>query len=320
MTGPRIAVVGVGAVAGYFTSQLMSVGHEVTCCVRRPFTELVVHDSAGGAAEAVRSTPTVVIDPADLAGPAYRGPADRGPADWVLVGVKAHQTLGATAWLDVLCGPGTVVVALQNGVEAAQRLAPLVHGAEVIPAVVYCGAELIAPGEIIHRTNRTLVVPDVPSAHALAALFADSQARIDVRADWATAAWEKLCGNAMANGITALTGQRSRVFARPEAARAGRAIALEVTQVAAAEGVTVPAELADLVIGALAAGPVDGGTSMLYDRLASRPLEHDAIYGAVVRAGQRHGVPTPVCQLLDDLLACAGDGAGDGPAEVATGG
>lgn len=277
--------------AGYFTAQLAAAGHDVMCCVRTPFADLVVHT----AGTVLRTTPTVVTDPARV---------PPGSVDWVLVGVKAHQTEGATAWFDALCGPETVVVTLQNGIESVQRLSPLVHGATVVPAVVYCGAELVAPGEIVHRTNRTLVVPDEPASHALAQLFSASDARIDVRSDWSTAAWEKLCGNAMANGITALTSQRSRVFGRPEAARAAQAIADEVRAVAAAGGITIPAELPAMVVGALAQGPADGGTSMLYDRLASRPLEHDAIYGAVVRAGRRHNVPTPVCQLVDDLLAC----------------
>lgn len=287
----NIATVGVGAVAGYFTAQLMHAGHDVTCCVRTPFTDLVVHT----AGSVLRSTPDVVTDAGSL---------PDGPADWVLVGVKAHQTRGAAPWFDAVCGPDTVVVALQNGTEAVERLTPLVHGATVIPAVVYCGAELVAPGEIVHRTNRTLVLPEHVASQDFSTLFDGSDARIDVRADWATAAWEKLCGNAMANGVTALTGQRSRVFARPEAARCGRAIAGEVRAVAAAHGIDVSVELPDLVVAALAEGPDDGGTSMLYDRLAGRPLEHDAIYGAVVRAGARHQVPTPVCQLVDDLLAC----------------
>lgn len=298
---PSIATVGVGAVAGYFTAQLIAAGHQVTCCVRTPFTELVV-STAG---DVLRSHPTVVTDPAQLPNGVLRDGVRDGVMDWVLVGVKAHQTEGAAPWLDALCGPGTVVVALQNGIEATERLTPLVHGATVIPAVVYCGAELVAPGEVIHRTSRSLVVPDVPASHALAALFATTDARIDIRTDWATAAWEKLCGNAMANGITALTTLGSRVFALPEAERAASAVADEVRAVAAAHGVDVSAELPGLMVAALAQGPADGGTSMLYDRRAGRPLEHDAIYGAIVRAGAVHGVPTPVCQFIDDLLACA---------------
>lgn len=288
---PRIATVGVGAVAGYFTAQLLAAGHDVTCCVRTPFTDLMVY--TGG--DVLHTTPDVVTDPSAL-------PDTK--ADWVLVGVKVHQTAGAAAWFDTLCGPDTVVVTLQNGIEAVERLTPLVHGAEVLPAVVYCGAELVAPGEVVHRTNRTLVIPDQPGAAGLVSLFGQSDARVDVRADWATAAWEKLCGNAMANGVTALTGQRSPVFGRPEAARAALAIASEVRAVALAHGITVSAELPGLVVDALAGGPADGGTSMLYDRMAGRPLEHDAIYGAVVRAGAKKAVPTPVCQLFDDLLAC----------------
>ena len=85
---------------------------------------------------------------------------DTDPADWVLVGVKAHQTAGAASWFDALCGPATKVVAMQNGIEAVERLAPLVNGAEVVQAVVYCGAELVAPGHIDHSEMGRLIVPN----------------------------------------------------------------------------------------------------------------------------------------------------------------
>jgi 2-dehydropantoate 2-reductase len=49
--------------------------------------------------------------------------------------------------------------------------------------------------------------------------------------------------------------------------------------------------------------PVDGATSMYYDRMAGRPTEHDALYGAVVRAGARHGIPTPFAETVAALLA-----------------
>ena len=295
-----IAVVGVGGVAGYFTAQLGEAGHDPVCCVRRPFTELVVHTNAG-AGPVLRSEPRVFTDPAAL------GEAGVDlPAAWVFVGVKAHDTPGISGWLQALCGPHTVVVALQNGTEATERLDPLVGRATVLPAVVYCGAELLAPGVVEHRQHHRLVVPAGTAAHGLAALFAGTPVEVVASGDWEADAWSKLCANAIANGVTALTARRSEVFAEPAAERLAASIGAEVVAVAAAAGVVVDPGLPAVVAGVLASSPEGSGTSMLYDRLAGRALEGDAIYGAVARAGEARGVPTPVCSALADLCALAG--------------
>jgi 2-dehydropantoate 2-reductase len=301
-----IAMVGVGGVAGYFTSQLIAAGQQPVCCVRRPFTTLEVRTEAGRG-PVLRSEPRVVVDPGEFA-PAAGGGSGRGqvPADWVFVGVKAQDTPGIAGWLDALCGPDTVVVALQNGVEAAERLRPLVGQASVLPAVVYCGAELLAPGVIEHRQHHRLVVPAGEPAGRLADLFAGTPVEIVASETWTVDAWQKLCANAIANGVTALTAQRSAVFANPAAARLAEAIGGEVVAVAAALGISVDPGLPAIVTKVLAASPPGSGTSMLYDRLAGRPLEGDAIYGAVVRAGAAGGVPTPVCAAMADLCALAG--------------
>jgi 2-dehydropantoate 2-reductase len=295
-----IAVVGVGGVAGYFVAQLIAAGHNPVCCVRRPFERLEVRTDAGAGPVLVSQPP--VCSRADQLGDAGLD----GPVDWVFVGVKAHDTAGTADWLTSLCGPDTVVVALQNGVEAAERLAPLVGGARVLPAVVYCGAELLAPGLVEHRQHHRLVVPAGADADALRDLFAGTPVEVVPSTDWPADAWQKLCANAIANGVTALTAQRSAVFAEPEGPRLARAIGDEVIAVAAAQDITVDPGLPDLVASVLAASPPGSGTSMLYDRLAGRRLESDAIYGAVVRAGVAHGVSTPVCAVMADLCALAG--------------
>jgi 2-dehydropantoate 2-reductase len=301
-----IAVVGVGGVAGYFTAQLAAAGHQPVCCVRRRFTELEVRTDAGEG-PVLRSAPVVCTNPGDLA--LLAGDKSGGvelPARWVFVGVKAHDTAGTGNWLSALCGPDTVVVVLQNGVEAIDRLFPLVNGATILPAVVYCGAELLAPGVIEHRQHHRLVVPAGDAAAGLAELFGNTPVEIVASDQWAHDAWQKLCANAIANGVTALTAQRSAVFAEPAAARLAEAIGAEVIAVAAALDVQVDPTLPGIVTGVLASSPPGSGTSMLYDRLAGRPLEADAIYGAVVRAGATSGVPTPVCAAMADLCALAG--------------
>lgn len=310
-SAPTVAIVGAGAIGTFFAAHLTAAGHDVTVCVRRRFDELVV-DGTGG--ETLRATPRVVGAPDELP-VAADGSTD---VDWLLLATKAHQTAGAKGWLTALAGPATKVVVLQNGVEHAERVRPfLAHAAtEIVPAVVYCGAELLGPGHIVHRTNGFLIVPAGPPADALAKLFVDAVAGIRPTADFTTAAWQKLCANVAANGITALTGCRVEVFERDDIVAVGRAIVAETIAVARAEGAAIDDSYADLLFAGIAATPGGGGTSMLYDRLAGRPLEHDALYGAVTRAGRRHAIPTPLHDTFSALLAAI---PSDGPPDPTLG-
>ena len=184
---------------------------------------------------------------------------------------------------------GTKIVVIQNGVEHLDRLRPLVADAEIVPTVVYCGAEAIAPGHIVHRRNGFLIVAEGAAARGLTEMYEGTGASIRATSDWTSAAWRKLCANVVANGITAITGERSTVMRRPDLQQLGRQLVRECAAVARAEGARLDDDIAEQVATQLAGSPEASGTSMLYDRLAGRPLEHDAIYGAVVRAGVRHG-------------------------------
>lgn len=302
----RVAIVGPGAVGGFFAAQLTAAGRDVVSCARRSFDRYVVESELAPVAAPAH----VVTDPAALEG---------GPVDWVLVGVKAHQTPGAIPWLDRLCGPASTVVVMQNGVEGEERLGPLVHGAEVVPAVVYCGAELIAPGHIRHGASGTLIVPDRPAARRLAELFAGSAARVKVSESYVTDAWRKLGINVVANGITALTRRPMTVFQDPGIARLGIALLDECWTVARAEGAELGRQDAIAFVDGVRNQPVRSGTSMLYDRLAGRPTEHDAIYGAVIRAGARHGIATPYAETIDALVAAGDPDASDSTGVSSTG-
>jgi len=290
----RVAVVGPGGVGATFAAQLALAGrHELVVCARRPFERLVVASPQAPADVAVE----VVTSPAALVG--------RGPFDWVLLATKAHQTAGARAWLDVLAGPGTRLVVVQNGVEQAERGAEVGGPATVVPAVVYCAAERLGPGRVEHRYDVRLLVPAGPDADGLAELFAGTVASIEPQEHWVTAAWAKLSLNTVLNGLTGLTGQPFAVLARPGMAEAARGLLDEVTAVARAAGARLADDHVERTLEAMARLPADGTTSMLQDRLAGRRTEHDALHGAVLRAGERLGVPTPRHQLLWALLEAA---------------
>lgn len=289
----RIAVVGPGSVGTFFAAHLAAAGRDVIACARRPFDEYVV-DSATAP---VRAPAQVLTDPGQV----------EAPVDWVLVAVKAHQTEGASAWFRNLCGEGTIAVAVQNGVEGEERLAPLVGPAKVAAAVVYCGAELLAPGHIRHDSAGYLILPDKDESHRLAEVFVGTGAQVRISASYADEAWRKLGINVVLNGITALTDQPISVIGRPDVRALGRRVLQECWAVARAEGAGLTDDDIDPLLDAFAQS--SGVTSMLQDRRAGRSTEHDALYGAVIRLGRRHGIVTPIHETLAALVA-AGDPVG----------
>jgi 2-dehydropantoate 2-reductase len=289
----RIAVVGTGAIGATFAAALERAGHEPQLCARTPRRAITVERDG----EPPRTlTAPVRTDPA----------AAGGRADWVLLAVKAHQTAGAAPWLDALAGPGSVVVVLQNGVEQRELVEPLAHGAAVLPAVVWVPAEVVAPGRVRQRGPVELTVPAGAEGRALAELLGGG---VTLSEDFATVAWRKLAVNAVA-GLMVLARRRAGMFARDDVAELARAYAAEVFAVARAAGATPPPGAVEELLAYCRGLPADLGTSMLFDAEAGRTLEWDARNGVVRRVAARHGIATPVSDVVVPLLAAASDPMG----------
>jgi 2-dehydropantoate 2-reductase len=278
----RVAVVGPGAIGAAAAAMARRHGADLLLCGRTPHDQLVVDD------EVVPGP--VLTDPAAVP---WR-------ADVVLLAVKAHQTDGAAGFLRALCGPQTVVGVLQNGVEQRALVEPLVGGATVIPAVVWLATEVIEPGRVRTHSEPRFVLPAEPAAAAIAGLLDG----VELADDFTAQAWRKLAVNAVA-GLMALTGRRAAMFRRPDVRALARALALETLAVARAEGADLPDTVADELLVWMDGLPDDAGTSILADREAGRELEWDARNGVVARLGARHGVPTPVSDVIVPLLAAA---------------
>jgi 2-dehydropantoate 2-reductase len=290
----RIAVVGTGAIGATFAAALERAGHDdLVLCARTPRRGIAV-ERDGEPPQAL--TAPIVANPADAS----------GRAEWVLLAVKAHQTAGAAPWLEALAGPGTVVAVLQNGVEHCDLVAPLAHGAAVLPAIVWVPAEVIAPGRVRQRGPVELTVPEGPEGRALQELLGGGVTLSD---DFATVAWRKLAVNAVA-GLMVLARRRAGMFARADVARLARAYAEEVFAVARAEGADPPPDAVDELLAYYRDLPPDLGTSMLFDAEAGRALEWEARNGVVRRLGARHGIPTPVGDVVVPLLAAASEPMG----------
>jgi 2-dehydropantoate 2-reductase len=284
-----IAILGVGAIGGVCVAHLASRRADVVGCARRPLEALELR----GPQRELRVRVRVETDP-------QRVP----PPDWLLLATKAHQVEGASAWLSRLAGAGTRVAVLQNGVEHVDRVAAWAPPERVVPVVVDCPATVVATGTIELRREPRLTVPDDANGRAFADLFVGTGAIVECTRDWRSAAWQKLCINAVGGALAALAGRPLSELRHPGRAALAERLALESAAVARAEGARVERAFAEGVARRAAGSDGGGLPSILADRLAGRPLEIDARNGAVVRCGARHGVPTPanarVCELLAD--------------------
>ncbi|MFF3490488.1 2-dehydropantoate 2-reductase [Streptomyces sp. NPDC002795] len=293
-----VAVVGPGAVGLALAARLAIEGHPVTLCGRpgaEPLRHIELTDHQG--------TRTVAVDWQD-------DPAHLGPFRWVVVATKLHQSDAARAWLERLVGPDTMVVVAQNGVEHRERVAPHATADQVAPVLVHFNAERQGRAGVAIRQDGTGLVAgdDAPGCRARP-LLERTGLGVRVAADFTTAAWHKLMVNAVANPVTALTSRRVEVFRDPSVRNVAAAMLGEVAAVGRAEGARLPDGAVDDVLAWIDARPSGAGSSMLADRLAGRPMEHDGLLGAVVRRARTHGTSVPLCTAVLALVAALDEAA-----------
>ena len=177
----------------------------------------------------------------------------------------------------------------------------------MIPTIVYYNSERLAADRVRYRRGGEydFAVADDADGKAFAALLEGTPLRTLLSSDFKTLAWRKLLVNAVGNPVSALTLQRNAVFLRDDVAALCLAALEEAATVGRADGARLAADEAAQTMARLVAIPPDAGSSMYFDRLAGRPLEIDALTGAVVEAADRHRVPTPLLRMLLTLARAA---------------
>jgi 2-dehydropantoate 2-reductase len=174
-----------------------------------------------------------------------------------------------------------------------------------VPCIVRCGAEAVAPGHIVHHGFANFQVPAGPLAEALSALFAGTGLALEPVADFTTVAWQKLISNVTCSPLTALTRRRLEILRDDAIAELAIGLADECLRVGAAAGAAVEPSMARPMVDGMRTVNPQMGSSMLYDQLAGRPTEYEALTGAVVRFGRRAGIATPLNDAMYAILATA---------------
>jgi len=298
-----IAILGSGAVGGYYGAKLAVAGHRV-CFVAR-----------GAHLAAIRERGLEVRSP--LGDFIARGQAEAdssriGPVDLVIVAVKTYDNETALPLLPPLIGDSTVVLTLQNGVDSVDEVAGIVGADAVLGGSAYVATALSAPG-LIEQTgvHRKVVFGEVFGEHVdlttrvtrVRDAFVDAD--IDVEA-WPNARiplWEKFIYLAPFAGFTGSARiSIGPLWSDPDTRSVFLTAVREVERVARAERVAVSADVIDKVTGYMEALPPSTRSSLLIDLSQGKPIEVEALQGSVVRRGRQHGIDTPILSTLYAVL------------------
>lgn len=299
----KIAIIGAGAVGGYYGALLSRAGADVSFVARGAHRDAI--RANGLRIIGVQGDFTVQL-------PAEDNPSKIGPVDVVILTVKTYDNASAFPLIAPLLGPDTCVLTLQNGVDSASDLAEVVGESRVLAGPTYIATAIEAPG-VIRQTgsHRRIVFGEVfdPPAQVTARVkdLADLMIAADIHAEPVADAriplWEKFIYLAPFAAFTGAARKPIGAIWEDDEARATfmEAVA-EVERVARASGINVAAEVRDNI--AKYTGGIPGSTrsSLLIDLQAGKRIEVESLPGSVVRRGRTVGVPTPIMQGLYAVL------------------
>lgn len=297
----RIAIIGAGGVGGYFGGKLAEGGADVTFIVRGATLDAMRAnglrvDSIKG--DFVIERPNATDDPASV-----------GNVDAIFVTVKTWQIEEAAVQIQPMLGENTMVIPLENGIDASDQLAAIVGREHVLGGLCGIVSFIVAPGHIRHAGADPFIMfgeldnRRTPRVEQLRNECLRAGVQADIPSDIHHALWSKFVFIAPMSGIGAATrvpigGWRSMPETRALATRAIR----EIVDLARGRGVDLGAVAVDRTLARFDALPPDATSSLQRDIIDGKPSELDAQLGAVVRLGRDAGVPTPVCEMLYNIL------------------
>ena len=309
----KIAIFGAGAIGGMLGVKLAAAGADVTFIARGP--HLAAMQAAGvtmiSGGEQITVHPRCVSDAAEA-----------GIQDYVIVTLKAHSLPAAAPAIATMMGPHTALVTGINGVpywyfygidgpnrdrrvenvDPGGKLWDILPPSQTIGCVVYPAAEVTAPGIITHSYGDrfSLGEPDGSRSERIDALskaLISAGLKAPVRPKIRDEIWVKLWGNLCFNPVSALTGATlATITSRPDLRALCRAMMAEAQTVAEALGVRFAVSLEKRIDGAAEVG--EHKTSMLQDLERGRPMEIDALLGAVVELGTIVNLHMPNCETI----------------------
>lgn len=300
----RIAILGSGAVGGYYGAKLARAGHDVTFIAR-------------GAHLAAMRARGLQVKSSELGDFTVKVAAEQdtskvGPVELALVAVKTYDNATALPLLMPMLGPETVVLTVQNGVDSPKEVAAVAGDERTLGGTTYIATALDAPGLIVQTgTHRRIVFGEafgsLPRVSDRVTRIHETFAGADIQSfpvgDGRVPIWEKFVFLASLAGFTgAARLPIGPVWSDPFTREQFLAASREIEALARAEGVPVAPDVVDRMIPYIDAIPGSMRSSLLIDLQQGKRIEVEALQGAVVRRAQRLGLPTPIIATLYAVL------------------
>ncbi len=300
----RFAILGSGAVGGYFGAKLANAGQDVTFIAR------------GAHLEAIRSN-GLEVQSARLGDFVARAAAESdttriGPVDVAMVSVKSYDNATALPMLKPLIGPETAVLTLQNGVDSVPEVAAVVGERHVLGGTTYVATALEAPGLIVQTgVHRSIILGEVfgdtsrvsPRVHAIADVLASADIQA-TRVPYARVPiWDKFVYLAAFAGFTgAARLPIGEIWKYPHVQEMFYAASREIAAIANAEGVTISPNRFETLKEYMTNIPPSTRSSLLIDLEQGKRIEVEALQGAAIRRAKTHGLAVPIMSTLYALL------------------
>lgn len=298
---PKVAVVGAGAVGGYFGGMLARAGASVVMIGRAAFVDAVRR--RGLFLDTLRFEEHVALEASEQVAAAR-------DAEVVLFCVKTVSNADASRGLKPFLRPGAIVVSMQNGVDNVEQIRSA-SGIEALPSVVYVAASVPEPGHIKHVGRGDLVVgPRTENTARVAALFERAEVPCRISENIEGDLWAKLIGNCGLNAISALGKTKyGSIGMSADARKLVYEVVTEVTAVAKAAGVQLgpleqPQAAAEMALK-IASQMTEALSSTAQDLFRGKRTEIDSLNGFIARRGSELGMATPVNHALYTLVKLA---------------
>jgi 2-dehydropantoate 2-reductase len=304
----RIAVMGAGSIGGYFGGMLARGGNEVSLVARGAHLEAITRDGL----RVIRDSEEFIVHCE-----ATDDPRQIGPVDLVLLTVKTYQNRQAVPEMRPMVGDNTTVLCLQNGIDTYQDPATQLGSERVLPGAAYIEASREGPG-IVKQTGSVVRIvfgeedgSKSERGERIYEALTQSGIPAELSADVKRSLWSKFLFIATMAGVTTLARQTmAEIMPRPEWRDVILGCLREIESVGRASGINLDINIVQDTVDYIEGSLEQMHASMHADFMAGRPLELEALNGAVVRAGRAAGMATPINNVIYAMLKPYEDGKG----------
>jgi len=283
-----ILIVGTGALATLFATRLASSGHRVTMLGTWLDGLTALRQNGSRMIDAKGDEQNFSVHATD-------DPKECRGAKYAIVLVKSWQTERTARQLKECLADDGLAITLQNGLGNQEILVKELGQPRVALGTITIGATLLGPGLVKAGGDGKISIEAHPAIGPIKEALMSANFKVEVVDDALAIVWSKLIVNAAINPLTALLKvTNGELLERPAARGLMHALAEEAASVASAEKVNLPFRDPAAAVEEVARRTAGNHSSMLQDIQRGAPTEIDAICGAVVRAAQRHQIPTPI--------------------------